>query len=116
MVIEHLVYGKKFITIHLNSAPPYNTLSNMSNQGQGEGQGKGKGTIIAPAHIGTSIVDAEFKLGYLRKALEGESIQSQRQRKNIEFLIHYYENLSHSADMDVVTDMLVLRYPTKIWD
>jgi hypothetical protein len=73
-----------------DSAPPYNTLPNTSNQGQGEGQGKG--ITIAPAYIGTSIVDAEFKLGYLRKTLEDESIQSQRQRKNIEFFMHYYES------------------------
>jgi hypothetical protein len=58
----------------------------MSNQGQVQA------ITFAPACIGTSIVDAEFKLRYLRKALEDESIQSQRQRKNIEFLIHYYEN------------------------
>ena len=55
-------------------------------------QGQGQAITFAPACIGTSIVDAEFKLSYLRKALEDGSIQSQRQRKNIEFLIHYYEN------------------------
>jgi hypothetical protein len=55
-------------------------------------QGQGQPITFAPACIGTSIVDAEFKLGYLRKMLEDESFQSQRQRKNIEFLIHYYEN------------------------
>jgi hypothetical protein len=60
----------------------------MSTQGQGQGQA----ITFTPAYIGTSIVDAEFKLRYLRKALEDGSIQSQRQRKNIEFLIHYYEN------------------------
>ena len=53
---------------------------------------QGQAITFAPATIGTSIVDAEFKLGYLRKALDDGSIQSQRQRKNIEFLIHYYEN------------------------
>jgi hypothetical protein len=55
-------------------------------------QGQGQAITFAPARIGTSIVDAEFKLGYLRKAHEDESFLSQRQRKNIEFLIHYYEN------------------------
>jgi hypothetical protein len=69
-----------------DSAPPYNTLLNMSTQGQK------RAITFAPACIGTSLVDAEFKLGYLRKALKDESFLSQRQRKNIEFLIHYYEN------------------------
>jgi hypothetical protein len=55
-------------------------------------QGQGQAITFAPACIGTSIVDAEFKLGYLRKELEDKSIYCQRQRKNIEFLIHYYEN------------------------
>jgi len=68
-----------------DSAPPYNTLPNMSTQGQGQG------ITFAPATIGTSIVDAEFKLRYLRKSLE-EDEALQYQRKNIEFLIHYYEN------------------------
>jgi hypothetical protein len=63
-------------------APPYSTLLNMSTQGQG--------ITFAPASIGTSIVDAEFKLRYLREELKDESLQFQR--KNIEFLIHYYEN------------------------
>jgi hypothetical protein len=53
-------------------------------------QGQGQSITFAPARIGTSIVDAEFKLRYLRKSLEDESLQFQR--KNIEFLIHYYEN------------------------
>jgi len=53
-------------------------------------QGQGQAITFAPACIGTSIVDAEFKLGYLRKALDDEEFQFQR--KNIEFLIHYYEN------------------------
>jgi hypothetical protein len=53
-------------------------------------QGQGQGITFAPACIGTSIVDEEFKLRYLRKSLEDESFQFQR--KNIEFLIHYYEN------------------------
>jgi hypothetical protein len=67
-----------------DSAAPYNTLPNMSTQGQGQA------ITFAPACIGTSIVDAEFKLRYLREVLEDESLQFQR--KNIEFLIHYYEN------------------------
>jgi hypothetical protein len=68
-----------------DSAPPYDTLPNMSTQGQGQG------ITFAPGCIGTSIVDAEFKLRYLRKSLE-EDEALQYQRKNIEFLIHYYEN------------------------
>jgi hypothetical protein len=67
-----------------DSAAPYNTLPNMSTQGQGQA------IVFAPACIGTSIVDAEFKLRYLREVLKDESLQFQR--KNIEFLIHYYEN------------------------
>jgi hypothetical protein len=67
-----------------DSAPPYNTLLNMSTQGQGQA------TTIAPAYIGTSTINAEFKLRYLRELLKDESAQFQR--KNIEFLIHYYEN------------------------
>ena len=58
-----------------DSAAPYNTLLYMSTQGQGQG------ITFAPACIGTSIDDAEFKLRFLRKALEDESIQSQRQRR-----------------------------------
>ena len=53
-------------------------------------QGQGQGITFAPATIGTSIVDAEFKLRYLRMSLEDEALQFQR--KDIEFLIHYYEN------------------------
>jgi hypothetical protein len=45
---------------------------------------------FAPAYIGTSIVDEEFKLRRLREELRDESYQFQR--KNIEFLIRYYEN------------------------
>jgi hypothetical protein len=67
-----------------DSAPPYNTLLNMSAQGQGQS------ITFAPACIGTSIVDEEFKLRYFREWLKDESLQFQR--KNIEFLIHYYEN------------------------
>ena len=58
----------------------------MSTQGQGPGQP----IKFAPACIGTSIIDAEFKLRSLREVLKDESLQFQR--KNIEFLIHYYEN------------------------
>jgi hypothetical protein len=54
-------------------------------------QGQKQAITFAPACIGTSIVDAEFKLRYLRKSLE-EDEALQYQRKNIEFLIHYYEN------------------------
>jgi hypothetical protein len=53
-------------------------------------QGQGQSITFAPAYIGISIVDAEFKLRHLREDLKDES--SQFQRKNIEFLIHYYEN------------------------
>jgi hypothetical protein len=53
-------------------------------------QEQGQAITFAPACIGTSIVDAEFKLRYLRELLKDESLQFQR--KNIEFLIHYYEN------------------------
>jgi hypothetical protein len=53
-------------------------------------QGQGQAITFAPACIGTSIVDPEFKLRYLREVFEDESLQFQR--KNIEFLIHYYEN------------------------
>jgi hypothetical protein len=67
-----------------DSAPPYNTLLNMSTQGQGQS------ITLAPACIGTSIVDEEYKLRHLREELKDESLQFQR--KNIEFLIHYYEN------------------------
>ena len=62
----------------------------MSTQGQGQGQAQGQAITFAPACIGTSIVDAEFKLRYLRESLEDESLQFQQ--KNIKFLIHYYEN------------------------
>jgi hypothetical protein len=55
-------------------------------------QEQGQGITFLPAYIGTSIVDAEFMLRHLREELKDGSIQSQRQRKNIEFLIHYYEN------------------------
>jgi hypothetical protein len=84
---RHLDFHQLSHSPHLNptdSAPPYNTLLNMSTQGQGQG------ITFAPAYIGTSIVDAEFKLRYFREWLEDESLQFQR--KNIEFLIHYYEN------------------------
>jgi hypothetical protein len=67
-----------------DSAPPYNTLLNMSTQGQGQG------ITFAPACIAPFIVDTEFKLRYLREGLKDKSLQFQR--KNIEFLIHYYEN------------------------
>jgi hypothetical protein len=53
-------------------------------------QRQGQSITFAPACIGTSEVDAEFKLRHLREDLEDESYQFQR--KNIEFLIHYYEN------------------------
>jgi hypothetical protein len=53
-------------------------------------QGQGQSITFLPACIGTSIVDVEYKLRHLRKELEDESLQFQR--KNIEFLIHYYEN------------------------
>jgi hypothetical protein len=53
-------------------------------------QGQGQAITFAPACIGTSIVDAELKLRYLREVLQGESLQSQR--KNIKFLVYYYEN------------------------
>ena len=53
-------------------------------------QGQGQSITFAPACIGTSIIDAEFQLRHLREELEDESYQFQR--KNIEFLIHYYEN------------------------
>jgi hypothetical protein len=53
-------------------------------------QGQGQTITFAPACIGTSIVDEEYKLRHLREELEDESYQFQR--KNIEFLIHYYEN------------------------
>ena len=53
-------------------------------------QGQGQGIIFAPACPEPSIVDEEFKLRYFRVWLEDESLQFQR--KNIEFLIHYYEN------------------------
>ena len=56
----------------------------MSTQKQGQGR------TFAPACIGTSEVDEEFKLRRLREELEDECYQFQR--KNIEFLIHYYEN------------------------
>jgi hypothetical protein len=54
-------------------------------------QGQGQRITFSPGCIGTSIVDAAFKLRYLRKSLE-EDEALQYQRKNIEFLIHYYEN------------------------
>jgi hypothetical protein len=53
-------------------------------------QGQGQSIIFAPACIGPSEVDEEFKLRRLREELKDESYQFQR--KNIEFLIHYYEN------------------------
>ena len=53
-------------------------------------QGQGQGITFAPACIEPSIVNEEFKLRYFREWLEDESLQFQR--KNIEFLIHYYEN------------------------
>jgi hypothetical protein len=53
-------------------------------------QGQGKSITFLPAYIGTSIIDAEYKLRHLREELEDESYQFQR--KNIEWLIHYYEN------------------------
>ena len=59
-------------------------LPNLSTQGQEQG------ITFAPVCIRTFIVDAEFKLRYLRDVLKDESLQFQR--KNIEFLIHYYEN------------------------
>jgi hypothetical protein len=53
-------------------------------------QVQGQSIIFAPAYEGTSEVDEEFQLRHLREELEDESLQFQR--KNIEFLIHYYEN------------------------
>ena len=53
-------------------------------------QGQGQKLTFAPAYEGTSEVDEEYKLRCLREELEDESLQFQR--KNIEFLIHYYEN------------------------
>jgi hypothetical protein len=53
-------------------------------------QGQGQGITFAPACPIPSIVDEEFKLRYFRESLEDESLQFQR--KNIEFLIHYYKN------------------------
>jgi hypothetical protein len=53
-------------------------------------QGQGKSITFLPACIGTSIIDTEYKLRHLREELEEESYQFQR--KNIEWLIHYYEN------------------------
>ena len=53
-------------------------------------QEQGQRITFAPACIGTSIVDEEYQLRCLRKELEDEEFQFQR--KNIEFLIHYYEN------------------------
>jgi hypothetical protein len=53
-------------------------------------QGQRQSITLAPACIGTSIVDEEYKLRHLREELEDEELQFQR--KNIEFLIHYYEN------------------------
>jgi hypothetical protein len=53
-------------------------------------QKQGQGITFAPAVSGTSIVDEKYKLRCLREELEDESYQFQR--KNIEFLIHYYEN------------------------
>jgi len=40
--------------------------------------------------MGTSEVDEEYMLRHLREELEDDELQFQR--KNIEFLIHYYEN------------------------
>jgi hypothetical protein len=87
---RHLIFRQTSKSPHhsfinpTDSAPPYNTLPNMSTQGQGQS------ITFAPACIGTSIVDEEFMLRCLRKELKDESVQDQR--KNIEFLIHYYEN------------------------
>ena len=67
-----------------HSAPPSNTLLNMSTQEQEQS------ITFAPACIGTSEVDEEFMLRCLREELEDDELQFQR--KNIEFLIHYYEN------------------------
>ena len=53
-------------------------------------QGQGQGITFAPACPVPSIVDEEFKLRRLREELKDESYQFQR--KNIKFLIHYYEN------------------------
>ena len=53
-------------------------------------QGQGQSITFAPACIGTSIVNEEYMLRCLRKELKDESLQDQR--KNIEFLIRYYEN------------------------
>ena len=53
-------------------------------------QGQGQSITFAPACIGTSEVDEEYKLRCLREELEDDELQFQR--KNIEFLIHYYEN------------------------
>jgi hypothetical protein len=49
-----------------DSAPPYNTLLNMSTQGQGQK------ITFAPACIGTSEVDEEYMLRCLREELEDE--------------------------------------------
>ena len=72
--------------IEIDSVPPYSTLPNMWNQGQveaqgkgqGEAQGQGQGITFAPACMGTYIIDADYKLGYLRKALKDGTIESQR--------------------------------------
>jgi hypothetical protein len=53
-------------------------------------QGQGQSITFAPACSGTSEVDEEYKLRCLREELEDDELQFQR--KNIEFLIHYYEN------------------------
>ena len=53
---------------------------------------QGQAITFSPPYIGTSIVDEEFKLRRLREELKDESFLSQRQRKNIDFLIHYYKN------------------------
>jgi hypothetical protein len=53
-------------------------------------QRQGQKIAFAPACSGTSEVDEEYMLRCLREELEDESYQFQR--KNIEFLIHYYEN------------------------
>jgi hypothetical protein len=53
-------------------------------------QGQGQSITFAPACMGTSEVDEEYMLRHLREELEDDELQFQR--KNIEFLIHYYEN------------------------
>jgi hypothetical protein len=62
-------------------------LPNTSTLGQREA----KSVPIAPAHVGTSVGDAELKLHYLRAALQDGTAEHERQRKNIEFPIDFYE-------------------------